>query len=527
MNEKFEMIYNRNVLIIKLLWSCIIIAALVSASIDIKYFYSFFPFPAACLCGYILMVLVLEKRWVQQAMFIIIATVFSYFTILTILQPNIYNFSFIWAGLVVSSVYQDGYIIIASGLTTVGYINYFFYTHYQDIFPGSGDYTHVWLSLIAVFITVLLFFISRFSEDLRLKAEISESGALHKLKNTQEFLDTFIHNMADATCVFGLSGDVRRINKAFENMYGWEEEEFIFNPTIIIPNQEVLAEFESIWQRVINGEQIKGWETIRKHKSGKIININIAIFPICDGNGQVFALVSMARDITERKRTDEFLRESDKLNAIGQLAAGVAHEIRNPLTTVIGFVQLLNRKKTKDNEYYKIILSELERINFITNEFLVLSKPHKVMYQIKNIVLIVNDVVTLLNTRGIISNVEIVTVFAEDEMNVTCDANQLKQVFINVIKNGIESMTEGGKLVINGSRGVGNTVELKFIDQGCGISEDKLKRLGEPFFTTKENGNGLGIVVSKKIVHNHGGTTNITSQVNKGTCVEIVLQLAD
>jgi PAS domain S-box-containing protein len=527
LNEKFRMIHNRNVLICKLIWICIIIGVVVNAIVDIKFLKSFFPFPAAFLFSSILTGLVLKEKWVKQTMYLIIFTVFSYFTVFTICQPNIYNFSFIWFGLVVSSVYQDGYIIIASGVSTVLYINYFFSANYQEIFPRADHFTPIWLSVTAVFITVFLFFVSRFSEGLRLKAEKSESGALNRLKTTQEFLDTFISNMVDATCVFELNGEVSRINKAFEKMYGWTEEEFVCNSRVIIPNKQVLAELESNWLKVINGEQIKGWETIRKNRIGTILNINVTMFPIYDGNGDVFALVSMARDITERKRTDEFLRESDKLNAIGQLAAGVAHEIRNPLTTVIGFVQLLQRRKSKDDDYYEIILSELERINFITNEFLVLSKPQEVIYQVKNIVLIINDVVTLLNTRAIISNVEIATDFTDDEMNVKCDANKLKQVFINIIKNGIESMPEGGKLLIIGHKGNDHTVKLKIIDQGCGIPEDQIKRLGEPFFSTKEDGNGLGIVVSKKIIHNHRGTMNINSQVTNGTCVEIILQLVN
>ncbi|MBP2642394.1 MAG: hypothetical protein H6Q67_281 [Firmicutes bacterium] len=519
--EKLAMIHKQNLLIIKLLWSCFMIAVAVNALLG-KSLYPFFPLPAAFLFCTIITLLTWKKVLIRQTPILILLLTFTYLTAFTSQHPTSISFSFIWAGLVLCSLYQDSYIIVFSGLMTIGYINYFYYQYNEYIFFNTSDNTNIWLSLIATFITILLFFISRFFQDLILQAELSKSGALKELKFTQEYLDTFMDNIADATCITNLHGDVTRVNKAFETMFGWTEKELIRNSTLNIPNEEIYNELLLKWREATTGKLITNWETLMKHKSGTILNIIISIFPVHNEHGQTSAIVSISRDITENKRTEEYLRNSDKLNAIGQLAAGVAHEIRNPLTTVFGFIQLLKRRNPSDNEHYALILSELERINFITNEFLVLSKPHVNNHFVKDLILIINDVVKLLKTRAIITNVEISTDYSQSEIAVNCDENQLKQVFINVIKNGIEAMQTGGILLIC-TETDNKMVKIKFIDQGCGIEPGKLEMIGKPFFTTKENGNGLGLVVSKKIIDNHEGIFKVFSQVDIGTCVEIAL----
>ncbi|MCR8629668.1 PAS domain S-box protein [Paenibacillus radicis (ex Xue et al. 2023)] len=229
---------------------------------------------------------------------------------------------------------------------------------------------------------------------------------------------------------------------------------------------------------------------------------------------------SVFRDITERKRTEEMIIRSEKLSIVGQLAAGVAHEIRNPLTTLKGFTQLLKAGKRND-AYIDLMQVELERINQIVSEFMVIAKPQNVELQQHDLYKIIDDVIQFMEMQAIMNKVEIKYNLIE---NVTCICNQdqLKQVFINILKNAIEAMPNGGNIDILMSC-TEESIDIQFIDYGTGIPQEILSRLGEPFFTTKETGTGLGIMVCQKIIEAHKGTMQIESELNKGTKIMIVL----
>ncbi|MGO4270196.1 ATP-binding protein [Paenibacillus sp. TAF58] len=141
--------------------------------------------------------------------------------------------------------------------------------------------------------------------------------------------------------------------------------------------------------------------------------------------------------------------------------------------------------------------------------------------------MLLSQVTTLLDTQAIINNVQIITEFDPDIPPILCDENQLKQVCINFIKNAIEAMPKGGNMVIQLTSKNENNINLRFIDQGCGIPPYILSKLGQPFYTTKEKGTGLGFMVSKRIIENHHGEIAVHSEENKGTTIEISLPIAD
>ncbi|MCL6548085.1 MAG: PAS domain S-box protein [Alicyclobacillus sp.] len=233
----------------------------------------------------------------------------------------------------------------------------------------------------------------------------------------------------------------------------------------------------------------------------------------------------LIRDVTDRKRAEEQLLHSEKLNAVGQLAAGIAHEIRNPLTSLKGFVQLLHQKaRGRNRRYFEIMQQELNRIQEILDELLTLAKPAAVQWVTEDIRLALQEVVTLMNPQAILHGVVIETEFAEDVPPLRCDVNRLKQVFINVIKNAIEAMRGGGTLTVR-TRWQAGWVEVAFIDDGPGMPDDILRRLGEPFLTTKERGTGLGLMLSRRIVDSHGGRLSVHSRLGQGTTVSIRLPL--
>ena len=227
------------------------------------------------------------------------------------------------------------------------------------------------------------------------------------------------------------------------------------------------------------------------------------------------------RDITEQKKTEELLQQTEKLSVVGHLAAGIAHEIRNPLTSIKGFTQLL--KDDCNNHYLDVMLSELNRIEKIVSDLLILAKPQFEHFETTDLKKLLEDVVTLLSTQAIMENIEIVLNFSDDEFTIDCEPDKLKQVFINIIKNAIEAMTKEGKILVETSWLNHQKVRIRVHDEGVGIPEERMPKLGEPFYSTKEKGTGLGLMICNKIIKNHHGTLTINSKVNEGTTVEIIL----
>lgn len=215
------------------------------------------------------------------------------------------------------------------------------------------------------------------------------------------------------------------------------------------------------------------------------------------------------------------LYNSDKLSVAGQLAAGVAHEIRNPLTVISGYLQLM-KKDPKNQTMIEVMLGEVNRINGIMNEFLFLAKPVKPKFLIHSIGHILRDVLLLFQAQAADYGFRLILHCPEELPKVYCDQNQLKQVFINVIKNAMEAMPNGGDITIQATENAG-TITIVFQDQGCGIPEKELSQIGAPFYTTKENGSGLGLMVSRSIIESHKGKLRLESELDVGTRVVIEL----
>ncbi|UOK57443.1 ATP-binding protein [Bacillus sp. OVS6] len=197
------------------------------------------------------------------------------------------------------------------------------------------------------------------------------------------------------------------------------------------------------------------------------------------------------------------LRKAEKLSMVGELAAGIAHEIRNPMTAIKGFVQLLD-ESFDGMKYADTILAEIERINFIVSEFMVFAKPHATYFSKCSLSEIVKSVIKLLEPEALLKNVVISLSIPSDEVSIFGESNQLKQVFLNMLKNAIESMSAGGNIYVSIEKNL-KQIKVSIQDSGIGLSDEEIQKLGIPFYTTKSYGNGLGLMVSYKIVQNHGG----------------------
>ncbi|GAE26073.1 sensor histidine kinase [Halalkalibacter wakoensis JCM 9140] len=240
---------------------------------------------------------------------------------------------------------------------------------------------------------------------------------------------------------------------------------------------------------------------------------------------QVIEVIGNVVDITKLIRTEELLRKSEKLSVVGELAAGFAHEIRNPLTTIKGFLQLIELEDNGSNiPYVTIMQNEIVRLEMITNEFMVVAKPQVSSYQMEDIQSVTEDVIHFLNPQALLQSIEMKTFIQENIPSLYCDKHQLQQVLINIYKNAMEAMNKAGTITTDLSI-VEDCVRISITDQGCGIPENLISKLGEPFYTLKEKGTGLGLMVSKKIIESHQGTLHIKSETNVGTTMTIELPL--
>ncbi|PTY90238.1 hypothetical protein B5V90_06480 [Heyndrickxia sporothermodurans] len=227
--------------------------------------------------------------------------------------------------------------------------------------------------------------------------------------------------------------------------------------------------------------------------------------------------MAIQHDITDQKETEEMLLKTEKLSMVGELAAGIAHEIRNPLTTIRGFVQILDHfSEDKKYLYSKTILSEIDRINLIVSEFMVFAKPHAVYFNECNVIDILNNALHLLGAEASLKNIEISMNFHPTNIYIYGEKNQLTQVFLNIIKNSIEAIPYGGLITISVTI-KNNQVLTSIKDNGIGMTEEQVNKIGQPFYTTKDDGNGLGLMVSYKIIEKHKGRITIDSEPNKGT----------
>ncbi|MEV3377388.1 ATP-binding protein [Paenibacillus larvae] len=218
------------------------------------------------------------------------------------------------------------------------------------------------------------------------------------------------------------------------------------------------------------------------------------------------------------------VKKSEKLSVAGQMAAGVAHEIRNPLFIISGFLQLL-KKNPGNTSYVDVMITEVERINGIVDDFLLLSRPGDMKMESQKIEDIVEETMRLFQSNAEDIGIEIVLVKEADLPPVFCEPNQLKQVLINMIKNGMEAMSQGGRITIELTYPLKDYLQIRICDQGEGIDPEALERIGEPFYTTKENGTGLGLMVSCRIIEYHHGKLNVYSKKDEGSTFEILLPL--
>jgi two-component system sporulation sensor kinase B len=236
--------------------------------------------------------------------------------------------------------------------------------------------------------------------------------------------------------------------------------------------------------------------------------------------------VHLIENMRESKAMEAEVQKAEKLHVLGELAASIAHEIRNPMTVVRGFIQLLSERSTnpEDRRFMQMIIGELDRAEAIINDYLTLTNPQLDKRDTFDLGESVRHIANVLSSYAKLHNVEI-QVKSEGPCPITTHQGKLSQVLVNLMKNGIEAMEDGGILQIHVFR-KGEGVVIEIIDSGVGMTLEEINRLGTPFYSTKEKGTGLGVMASYRIVQMMNGKIQVHSAKGKGTRFSIFLPLS-
>jgi len=358
----------------------------------------------------------------------------------------------------------------------------------------------------------LLALISTLSDSVEREIVLRRQNTEHHILN-QVLLETNYYGVI----VTDAFGEIVEVNENILKMLHWDNHDKVKYLHRSVFDVSLIGDF---FQDVIDQGEARVGVELALQVTGAIRYYMLDVVPIYDQQ-KLIRIVGTLRNITEMKQTEVLLRNTEKLVYAGEVAVSIAHEIRNPLTTVKGMIQLSG----KDSKllHYDLIMSELERMNVIINDFMILGKPKEVQFLEEYSSTILQEVLSIFQIHADISDISIVSETIQD-VQVKCDRNQLKQVFLNILRNAMEALPFGGEIHISLDI-EGSFQRIRITDNGEGMSAEVLSRIGKPFYTTKSDGNGLGMMIVNNIIASHQGCVNITSEVGKGTTIAILLPI--
>lgn len=343
-------------------------------------------------------------------------------------------------------------------------------------------------------------------------------------------LAAIVDSADDAIISKNLDGIITSWNNAAQRLFGYDAEEMIGQSILRLIPENLRHEEDEILRKLRAGEKIEHLETIRISKSGEIREVSITISPTVNSKGQVVGGSKIAHDISDRKKIERLAIEAEKIATTGRMAAAIAHEINNPLASVLNLIYLARQddvsKKDVQN-YLATAESELERVSHIARQTLGYYRDTRSPSEV-HLHDLIEDVLSVYRNR-LLSHEIVVEAKFNDLRKISVRSGEIVQIFSNVVANAIDAMPQGGKLSIATTQIMNqhDGVRIVVSDTGHGIQREHLSRVFEPFFTTKGNvGTGIGLWVAKQLVERHGGQISISSSTepaNSGTVVTIEL----
>ena len=347
------------------------------------------------------------------------------------------------------------------------------------------------------------------------------------------YISTLTENSADAIVGLDEQGKIVSWNKGAALLFGFHTNEVSGKHfSVLLPREKLLiGEDEVIFERINLDGVVRNFEIDCITKSGQKVTVSLTGSALKDEQGNSIGKALIMRDVTQLKQYEMELRQTEKLSFIGQISAGIAHEIGTPLNIILGNAEylMMDAKPAEgDYEELRIIIGETNRIAKLIRQLLDFARPKKMHPKEVNLNSEIQNVLQLLNNQIDKSSIELFLNLQENLPCVFGDAAQLQEVFVNLIVNAIHSMENGsGKLTISTSNVKTkdeSMAQITISDTGCGIPDENLQKIFNPFFTTKEvgKGTGLGLAIAQRIVQDHKGTIAVESKVNEGTMFKLI-----
>lgn len=342
------------------------------------------------------------------------------------------------------------------------------------------------------------------------------------LNHIQAFTGLLVSRLPLGIIATDSSGFIKTCNEVASRMTDIPAEK-IFNrkPDGLIPDE--LTELLN----VDGTEEILDREMNLFRATLKEMVLHLSSVPIIDADKSYMGRVLLMHDLTELKKLEKELQRNDRLTALGKMAAGVAHEVRNPLSSIKGFATVLGSKfgqESEEKKVAKLLVNEVERLNRSITELLNYAKPLPLTLSPVAMKSLLEDSLRLIESDAKEFNITVNLTVDKNLPEIAIDPDKINQVFLNLYLNAIQAMEEGGDLTVTAHKATrGDMIDIIIKDTGCGIKDEDLGKIIDPYFTTKKNGNGLGLAIVYKIIEEHGGTLSFESRIDVGTTVTVSL----
>ncbi|MBY7217510.1 two-component system sensor histidine kinase AtoS [Escherichia marmotae] len=354
--------------------------------------------------------------------------------------------------------------------------------------------------------------------------QISQSvnNLAQALRETRTLNDLIIENAADGVIAIDRQGDVTTMNPAAEVITGYQRHELVGQPySMLFDNTQF---YSPVLDTLEHGTEHVALE-ISFPGRDRTIELSVTTSRIHNTHGEMIGALVIFSDLTARKETQRRMAQAERLATLGELMAGVAHEVRNPLTAIRGYVQIL-RQQTSDpihQEYLSVVLKEIDSINKVIQQLLDFSRPRHSQWQQVSLNALIEETLVLVQTAGVQARVDFISELDNELSPIIADRELLKQVLLNILINAVQAISARGKIRIRTWQYSDSQQAISIEDNGCGIDLSLQKKIFDPFFTTKASGTGLGLALSQRIINAHQGDIRVASLPGYGATFTLIL----
>ncbi|WP_024212597.1 two-component system sensor histidine kinase AtoS [Escherichia sp. TW14182] len=356
--------------------------------------------------------------------------------------------------------------------------------------------------------------------------QISQSvnNLAQALRETRTLNDLIIENAADGVIAIDRQGDVTTMNPAAEVITGYQRHELVGQPySMLFDNTQF---YSPVLDTLEHGTEHVALE-ISFPGRDRTIEISVTTSRIHNTHGEMIGALVIFSDLTARKETQRRMAQAERLATLGELMAGVAHEVRNPLTAIRGYVQILRQQTTDPihQEYLSVVIKEIDSINKVIQQLLDFSRPRHGQWQQVSLNALVEETLVLVQTAGVQARIDFISELDNELSPISADRELLKQVLLNILINAVQAISARGKIRIRTWQYSDSQQAISIEDNGCGIDLSLQKKIFDPFFTTKASGTGLGLALSQRIINAHPGDIRVTSLPGYGATFTLILPI--